>query len=47
MVRCTKGLKGTKGAGALILALSQTFAYPAVSCAVETEALEGAVTYGP
>lgn len=47
MVRCTKGLKGIKGAGALILALSLTFAYPAVSWAVETEALEGAVTYGP
>ena len=47
MVRCTKGLKGIKGAGTLILALSLTFAYPAVSWAVETEALEGAVTYGP
>ena len=47
MVRCTKGLKGIKGAGALILAFSLTFAYPAVSWAVETEASEGAVTYGP
>ena len=47
MVRCTKGLKGIKGAGALILALSLTFVYPAVSWAVETEASEGAVTYGP
>ena len=47
MVRCTKGLKGIKGAGALILAFSLTFAYPAVSWAVETEASEGTVTYGP
>ena len=27
MVRCTKGLKGIKGVGALILALSLTFAF--------------------
>ena len=47
MVRCIKGLKGIKGAGALILAFSLTFAYPAVSWAVETEASEGTVTYGP
>ena len=40
MVRCTKGLKGIKGAGALILAFSLTFAYPAVSWAVETEDTE-------